>query len=162
MPITQEERKTIIPTLIIGVGGTGLEVIMRLRRLVTESYGSLSAFPILGFLHIDTDQNAKSDNPLMAGPPLETFEIYRSQVSLQEAQKIVNDPHGYEWYHEWLPPELIANPQLLVSQEGAGQIRGCGRFSFFYNYQKIGAACVEAKRKIRMGDHVAIFSLLRQ
>lgn len=158
MPITQEERKTIIPTLIIGIGGTGLEVIMRVRRLVTESYGSLQNFPIVGFLHIDTDQNAKPDNPLMAGPPLENFEIYRSQVNLQEAQKIVKDSLGYEWYHEWLPSELVANPQLLVSQEGAGQIRACGRFSFFYNYPKIGDACIRAKNQIRRGDRVSFMS----
>lgn len=37
--VTQTDRKDIVPTLVIGVGGTGLEVILRVRRLITESYG---------------------------------------------------------------------------------------------------------------------------
>ncbi len=156
--VQQEERQTIVPTLIIGVGGTGLEVIMRVRRLITESYGSLDNFPIVGFLHIDTDEEAKPANPLMAGPPLENYEIYHSKVALEEAQKIVKDPEGWDWYHEWLPTELLSNPRLLASQKGAGQIRTCGRFSFFFNHQKIGAACDQVKKRIRKGEYVSFMS----
>jgi hypothetical protein len=156
MPITAAEEKTIVPTLLIGVGGTGLEVIMRVRRLVTESYGSLSNFPVLSFLHIDTEQNAKPSNPLMAGPKLEDFEICHLKVSHQDAERIVNDPNGYDWYHEWLPPELVPKTQLLVSQEGAGQIRACGRFSFFFNYKKIESACTSARTKIKFHEQTML------
>jgi hypothetical protein len=154
----REDRKTIVPTLIIGLGGTGLEVIMRVRRLITESYGDLSKFPIVGFLHIDTDREAKPNNPLMAGPPLELSEKYLSQVALSQAQKIVSDPEIYPWYHQWLPPELLNNPQLLVSETGAGQIRACGRFSFFFNHDQIETACQNAKRQVRRGNHIALMS----
>jgi Tubulin like/zinc-ribbon domain len=156
MTVQEEDRKTIVPTLIIGIGGTGLETILRVRRLIVESYGSLENFPIVGFLHIDTDKGAKPTNPLMAGPPLKDSEFYHSKVSLNEAQKIVNEPETYSWYHDWLPPEL--DPQLLASEEGAGQIRACGRFSFFFNHQKIGEACQQAKRKIRQGGHRDLMS----
>lgn len=154
--VQEEDRKTIVPTLVIGIGGTGLEAILRVRRLIVESYGSLKNFPIVGFLHIDTDKGAKPANPLMAGPPLEDSEFYHSKVSFGEAQKIVNDPETSPWYHDWLPPEL--DPQLLASEEGAGQIRACGRFSFFFNHLKIGEACQQAKRKIRQGEHRAFMS----
>lgn len=152
------DRKSIVPTLVIGLGGTGLEVIMRVRRLITESYGELSNFPIVGFLHIDTDQEAKISNPLMAGPPLERSEKYVSQVALTEAQKIVNDPEIYDWYHQWLPPELVKNPSLLVSETGAGQIRACGRFSFIFNQNMIENACQNAKRQVRKGEHINFMS----
>ncbi|MCL2930045.1 MAG: hypothetical protein MGG37_19355 [Trichodesmium sp. MAG_R01] len=131
---------------------------MRLRRLITESYGGLANFPIVGFLHIDTDAEAKTDEPLMAGPPLENYEKYHSNVNLQEVETIVNQPEEWDWYHEWLPPELSANPQLLASEKGAGQIRACGRFSFFFNYQKINQACNSLKRKIRENQHRSLMS----
>lgn len=155
---SEKELKAIVPTLIIGIGGTGLEAIMRLRRLITESYGSLENFPIVGFLHIDTDAEAKTDEPLMAGPPLENYEKYHSNVNLQEVETIVNEPEEWDWYHEWLPPEISANPQLLASEKGAGQIRACGRFSFFFNYQKINQACNNIKRKIRENQHRSLMS----
>ncbi|MCL2932722.1 MAG: zinc-ribbon domain-containing protein [Trichodesmium sp. MAG_R03] len=155
---SEKELKAIVPTLIIGIGGTGLEAIMRLRRLITESYGSLENFPIVGFLHIDTDAEAKTDEPLMAGPPLENYEKYHSNVNLQQVETIVNEPEEWDWYHEWLPPEILANPQLLASEKGAGQIRACGRFSFFFNYQKINQACNNIKRKIRENQHRSLMS----
>ncbi|MDE5083414.1 MAG: zinc-ribbon domain-containing protein [Trichodesmium sp. St15_bin1_1] len=155
---SEKELKAIVPTLIIGIGGTGLEAIMRLRRLITESYGSLENFPIVGFLHIDTDAEAKTDEPLMAGPPLENYEKYHSNVNLQEVETIVNQPEEWDWYHEWLPPEISTNPQLLASEKGAGQIRACGRFSFFFNYQKINQACNNIKRKIRENQHRSLMS----
>lgn len=153
--VTQTDRKDIVPTLVIGVGGTGLEVILRVRRLITESYGSLKNFPIVGFLHIDTDSGYKPSNPLMIGPPLEEGEKYYSKVTLLEVQPIVKNPSAWDCYHEWLPPELISNPQLLASQEGAGQIRACGRFSFFFNRDEIGTACQRLKKEIRKGQHIS-------
>ena len=154
----REDRKTIVPTLVIGLGGTGLEVISRVRRLIQESYGDLTNFPIAGFLHIDTDREAKLSNPLMAGDPLEASEKYLSQVALAEAKKIVEHPEIYPWYHQWLPTELINNPRLLVSETGAGQIRACGRFSLFFNCDRISNACQNAKGKICRGEHIAFMS----
>ncbi|MEM7760102.1 MAG: tubulin-like doman-containing protein [Cyanobacteria bacterium P01_A01_bin.40] len=154
----REDRKTIVPTIVIGLGGTGLEVILRVRRLITESYGDLVNFPIVGFLHIDTDKEAKPNNPLMTGTALELAEKYLSQVALAEAQKIVSEPEIYPWYHQWLPPELLSNPRLLVSETGAGQIRACGRFSFYFNHNQIEQACQNTKRQVRRGEHIAFMS----
>lgn len=154
----REDRKTIVPTLVIGLGGTGLEVIMRVRRLINESYGNSVNFPIVGFLHLDTDKEAKPNNPSMAGEPLELSEKYLSQVALAEARKIVENPEIYPWYHQWLPSELLNNPRLLVSETGAGQIRACGRFSLFFNHDRIRNACQNIKRQICRGEHIALMS----
>src|SRR5690349_18801266 len=40
------------PTVIIGLGGTGKDVIMRVRRLIVEHYGSLDNLPVVSFLSI--------------------------------------------------------------------------------------------------------------
>ncbi|MEX6776203.1 tubulin-like doman-containing protein, partial [Limnospira fusiformis NRMCF6962] len=137
---------TIVPTLIIGVGGTGLEVISRVRRLIVESYGSLEKLPVVGFLHIDTDERPRVKKPEMAGPPLEDYEEFWAHVTFEEAKKIKENPTTYSWYHDWLPPELTV--LQLVSQQGAGQIRACGRFAFFYNHQNIRNKCQQAIKRI--------------
>lgn len=42
--------------VFVGLGGSGAEVIRRLRRLVVNRYGSLAALPIVRFLCIETDE----------------------------------------------------------------------------------------------------------
>jgi len=149
-----DDIKSFVPTLVIGVGGTGLEVITRIRRLIVESYGSLANFPLISFLHIDTEQNYKIKDPNMAGPALEAMEKFWSEVKLINAEAIVQQKNNYSWYHEWLPPEL--EPQQLVSQQGAGQIRACGRFSFFYNRNNIQQKCQDARNRISKDYDVTI------
>jgi hypothetical protein len=149
----EAEVNTIVPTLIIGVGGTGLEVITRIRRLVVESYDSLENLPILSFLHIDTEKDYKIKNVNMAGPELEPDEKYWARVTTENAKDIVNDKNK-SWYHEWLPPELSI--EQLASEKGAGQIRPCGRFSFFHNRQNIASKCMEARRRIAHLDQITL------
>lgn len=143
------QANTIVPTLIIGVGGTGLEAMTRVRRLIVESYGSLEKLPVVSFLHIDTDEKPQAKKPEMAGPPLEDYEKFWASVTFDEAKKIKENPTTYSWYHDWLPPEL--SPQNLVSEQGAGQIRACGRFAFFYNHEKIRNKCQQAITRITVG-----------
>lgn len=145
----QQKTNTIVPTLIIGVGGTGLEVITRIRRLIVESYGSLENLEVVSFLHIDTDKKYQIRKLEMAGPPLEDSEKFWSKVSYDEAKRIKDYPENYSWYHDWLPSEL--SHDQLVSEVGAGQIRACGRFSFFYNHREIQQKCEQARRKISDG-----------
>jgi hypothetical protein len=61
------ELKTqeLMPTILIGLGGTGKEVLLRLRRQFVEKYGSLNDFPIISYLYIDTD-NAPSEESGLA------------------------------------------------------------------------------------------------
>jgi hypothetical protein len=63
------EEKTMVPTVIVGVGGTGAEALSRVRRQIVESYGSLKKLPIISFLWIDTDKDYKVSNPEAAGLP---------------------------------------------------------------------------------------------
>lgn len=147
MPGTDLQRKTIAPTLVIGVGGTGLEVISRLRRLVVESYGTLDNLPVLSFLHIDTDNQYKVQQTSMAGPELKDFEKYWATVSYEEASQIVDNLSRFPYYQDWLPTELVSDTTLLASVEGAKQIRACGRFAFFFNHDGIRQATESAKRR---------------
>jgi len=141
------EEKTMVPTILIGLGGTGAEILSRIRRLVEESYGSLSDFPILSFLWIDTDRGYKISNPEAAGKPFRDNEQYWARVSGKQAEEMVNSMDNYPWINRWFPNELERNITSL--EAGAGQIRACGRFAFFCNYYEIRQAFEEARNRIK-------------
>jgi hypothetical protein len=126
------EEKSMVPTVIVGVGGTGVEVLSRVQRLVEESYGSLKKFPLISFLSIDTDKEYKVSNPEAAGAPLQDHEKYWASVSGREVSDIMVNMPKYPWIESWFPKELERNIGAL--EAGAGQISACGRFAFFYNH----------------------------
>jgi hypothetical protein len=49
------QTRAIKRTIIIGLGGTGRDVLMRIRRFIIDKYGKLSNLPVVSFVHIDTD-----------------------------------------------------------------------------------------------------------
>src|SRR5271166_6576855 len=51
--------RTLAPTMLIGIGGTGVDVLMRVRRQFFERYGT-TGFPIVGYLALDTDSDSFS------------------------------------------------------------------------------------------------------
>jgi hypothetical protein len=141
------EEKSMVPTVLVGVGGTGVEVLSRVRRLVEESYGSLKKFPIISFLTIDTDKDYKVANPEAAGSPLQDHEKLWASVSGREVSDIMSNMTKYPWIGAWFPNELERNIGAL--EAGAGQIRACGRFAFFYNYHRIRQRFEEACNRIK-------------
>ncbi|MEG4841043.1 tubulin-like doman-containing protein [Microcoleus sp. B9-D4] len=141
------DEKSMVPTILIGVGGTGNEVLARVRRLVEETYGSLKNFPIISFLVIDTDEGYKLQNPDAGGTPFRDNEKYFAKVSGNEVENIMSNMGSFPWIEAWFPNELERNIGAMGA--GAGQIRACGRFAFFCNYHKIkqsfNAACNRVK-----------------
>ncbi|WP_035139371.1 tubulin-like doman-containing protein [Fischerella sp. PCC 9605] len=148
------EEKSMVPTVFVGVGGTGVEVLSRVRRLVEETYGSLKNFPIISFVSIDTDKDYKVSNPEAAGSPLQDHEKHWASVSGREVQDILSNMENYPWIESWFPRELERNIGAL--EAGAGQIRACGRFAFFYNYHKIKARFHEACDRVKGHDHIML------
>jgi hypothetical protein len=47
LPANPANNKPVGPTLMIGLGGTGKEVLLRLRRKLVERYGALARLPFL-------------------------------------------------------------------------------------------------------------------
>jgi Tubulin like/zinc-ribbon domain len=129
------DEKSMVPTVLVGVGGTGHEVLSRVRRLVEETYGSLRNFPIISFLIIDTDREYKVTNPGAAGSAFKDNEKFWASVSGSEVKKIISDIENFPWISRWFPTELERN--IGAIEVGAGQIRAYGRFAFFCNYHKI-------------------------
>ena len=147
------ELKTqeFMPTILIGLGGTGKEVLLRIRRQFVEKYGSINDFPIISYLYIDTD-NAPSEESGIA----RERDLLINDIDFQPSEKIFNPVNPSDYIHrihdvphikKWLNTTAeIA--KLGTMNTGAGQIRPAARLAFFHNYDEITAKLSSAKSKI--------------
>lgn len=130
--------RNVAPTIMIGLGGTGKEVLLRLRRRFFERY-NVFGFPTVGYLWIDTDiRNLDIDDK-----PLDHI---MEQVMFKEEEKIdaqvpgdvfagyFKDVRTSPHIFSWLDTSLAAQGQVI---NGAGQIRPLGRLAFFHKYEDI-------------------------
>ncbi len=143
----QVEEKSMVPTVLLGIGGTGAEVLARVRRLVEETYRDLDRFPIISFLLIDTDRDYKVTNPEASGTSFKDYEKHWARVTGRDVEAIISNIHNYPWINDWFPNELERNINSL--EAGAGQIRPCGRFAFFFNYSQIREKFLSAIARIK-------------
>ena len=134
------------PTVIIGLGGTGKEVLLKIRRMIVETYGSLDNLPITAFLHIDTEQNAKAtESQVVLKQDISLRPVEQVWAKVDNAKAILNNLSSYPYLAEWFPPQLKGTDSILA---GAGQIRALGKFAFTVNYTQIKTAFQDAKRRI--------------
>jgi len=106
------------PTVVIGLGGTGYNTLLKLKQRFVDAYGNVP--PIVKFLSIDTTENAEAPNEAHLDPN----EMLVLQVSTPE--RLVGNgtnPHLDEWW----PPEV---PKQAITA-GAGQVRARGRLALF-------------------------------
>jgi hypothetical protein len=129
----------IHPTLFIGLGGTGKEVLLRLRRKFYEQLGR-PGLPCTSYLWIDTDtrdvmaQGEKVDEIFqsVAFKPHEQVGLLEGSVGGDLAGMFTN--RG-QWghIHEWLHPEVERYGAEIA--DGAGGVRAVGRLTFFYRFE---------------------------
>jgi Tubulin like len=151
--LSQNERqsRTIKRTLCIGLGGTGRDVLMQIRRLIIDRYGKLSELPVVSFVHIDADKGASKVSGLRTGNTYHGEDIlFRdaekvvATMSSQEVNDLVQglekrslyEREGpYDHIGSWFAPQLLRNIKAI--EDGASGIRPVGRLAFFHNYRKI-------------------------
>ncbi|MCI0459158.1 MAG: tubulin-like doman-containing protein [Gemmataceae bacterium] len=144
----------VAPTLLIGLGGTGKDVLLRIRRMFYERHGKRAdgsiGFPIVGYLALDTDPGAferlEGDSP--SDFVMRTIQFKRGGTP--EAIDCTVEPRQLEDYFRggeqsyphlfrWLPHELKRfGANGIVG--GAGQNRLFGRLAFFHHYPTIASA----------------------
>ncbi len=132
------EYKKVSPTLLIGLGGTGKEVLLRLRRRLVTTYGSLDELPFLRFLHCDTDQTRKAreqydvkqeDDPLWDSVRFRGSEIVNLSID-GGTSRYLDNLGKYPRIARWFPGGDLQ--KLGDLGEGAGQIRAAGRLTMFH------------------------------
>ncbi|HEX7679946.1 MAG TPA: tubulin-like doman-containing protein, partial [Thermoanaerobaculia bacterium] len=139
---------------MIGLGGTGKEVLLRLRRRLVERYGELSRLPFLQFMHIDTDKTATAheqydlragDDPLYEQVRFQANERVNLTIPGGTA-KYTDHLNQFPQIKRWFPGGgKIAS--LGDLGEGAGQIRIASRLGFFdaTNFRNIGSRLKQCK-----------------
>lgn len=152
-----EQTVKLRPTLFIAVGGTGMEVVLRVRRrILNATWGnagnpqrveSLEKFHIAQFIHFDLDSGSLVESGKSSNKELDALS---ELVKLSDDDKLVesfniekysrsdDDLDRYPHIAEWSPltPRKIRELGIDPSK-GAGQMRGISRLYFFDKYPKI-------------------------
>lgn len=156
----------VVPTLFIALGGTGAEVLWRIRRRILNSlWGagtgqpvrleSLTEFPFAEFLQIDLSFSEVTES----GKAMKT-DILGDKIRFKEEEKLVrtldlgkyvktdDELAKYPNVQEWFPLSRSKVIELNIDTEkGAGQIRAISRLYFFDKYTDIkGAIRTKADR----------------
>lgn len=140
------------PVLFIGLGGTGLEVILRVRRRILHAgwgqggqvrLDSLEGFPVAEFLHFDLDKNAilEGDRSAVDDPLAELVKLPQQDrivVSFDQMKYLRSqeDMNKYPAVEAWCPltGEIAGGLNL---ENGAGQLRAISRLYFFDVYPTV-------------------------
>lgn len=145
----------VVPTLFVALGGTGAEVLWRIRRRILNSlWGradqpvrleSLTDFPFAEFLQVDLSASEVTES----GKALKT-DILGDKIRFKEEEKLVkkldlgkyiktdDELAKYPMVQEWFPLSRSKVNELNIDTEkGAGQIRAISRLYFFDKYAEI-------------------------
>lgn len=146
-------------SIVIGVGGTGLEAIRSLRRRVVEERGGLDAIPQLGFLYIDTDPAEVQ----MTEEKLRDWQVLGTSIAMSEEETcilqapsigpIVKNISSYPHIEEWLPVDQLSSiDQAAKDTPGASQIRPLGRLVFTLKTQQIQNKFLNTLNRLKQGE----------
>lgn len=146
-------------SIVIGVGGTGLEAIRFLRRRVVEERGALDGVPQLGFLYIDTDPAEVQ----MTEEKLKEWQVLGTSIALSEEETcivqapslgpIVKNITSYQHIEDWLPVEQLSSiDQAAKDTPGASQIRPLGRLVFTLMTQQVENRFKTTLGRLKQGE----------
>jgi hypothetical protein len=155
----------VVPTLFIGVGGTGAQVLSRVRRRILSRVwtgggesirlDSLDDFPFAQFLRVDLDMNpfneagTNSDDPLQASIAFKPDESFVRKLDLGKYISSDEKLRGFGCVEPWFPLHAERVEALGIDPAaGAGQIRAISRLYFFDRYQDIRGAIKNALSKL--------------
>ena len=142
------------PTLFIGAGGTGMEVMMRIRRHILSAVWnrhhparveSIGEFPVARFLHVDLDSGAVIDegksqrtDPWYELVRLGDEERLVESIDLQQYHESDDSLARFPLIENWMPlrPKKLRSLGIDPSK-GAGQIRAVARLYLFDKYPKL-------------------------
>lgn len=165
----EEKLEKLRPTLFIGVGGTGTEVLLRVRRHILNALwgnstnrvrvDSLSEFPVAQFINFDLDTGA-----VVESGKSQKQDVIHDLVKFADEEKIVESfdiekysrdddslgrfPHIQSWSP--LTPKKIRELGIDPSK-GAGQIRGISRLYFHDKYPKVRDLIRNKLRSLKSG-----------
>jgi hypothetical protein len=138
------------PTLLIGLGGTGKQVLLNLRRMFYERFGTVT-LPHVSHLWVDTDTR----NVTLDGKPMDFLmrevdfiesEKLSTELRKDDLRNYYDHPEAHPEVFSWFDTRLTALQEI---RDGAGGIRSFGRLSFFCHYENIMTKLREKKEELQ-------------
>jgi len=124
------------PTLVIGLGGTGKNIILALKKMIAENCEhGMADFPFLELLSLDTDEAIGTEKSLIKTIKDEELTLNRNQEIFKLHTNFGNVPNLEEYpeIHEWFPDSLRSHLTPAALAIGASQKKPVGRFTFAWN-----------------------------
>ncbi len=114
----------LAPTVLIGVGGTGVECLRRAKKRLTDRLGPLE---MIRFVYIDTDTNAFL-------PRMGLAEVERAEqcfIGGSPIEPLITNPQLHKWVLDDVPPPGLKREYLerVAKGKGCGQIRVSGHIT---------------------------------
>jgi hypothetical protein len=168
----------MLPTLVVGLGGTGSWAIAYLKqRLLTDSHWGLLEGGPKAITRDDYDRNPwpvelkaidvdRKSRPALGNLKLQTAieDIQLTAPVGKTITDIASIPNAYPTIQKWMSREEAAeydiNEATLYMTEGLGQIRQFGRVAFFYEQVNSAQQLVKldaAFSRLTKGDDIQVF-----
>lgn len=124
---------TKVPTLIIGVGGTGIAALTRIKHNYERDYHKSSHIHFLG---IDTDSGAPGKETIRDELATTTLDTTNNEWFHLKG-KIKTDMADHEYWDDITKGFAPVNSGIEPDDDGAGGYRIASRFLFFKNVDKL-------------------------
>ncbi|HNY12035.1 MAG TPA: tubulin-like doman-containing protein [Candidatus Wallbacteria bacterium] len=154
------ERYCVKPSIVIGLGGTGTEICLKLKTLVNQKVGS--DFPLVKFLLFDTDvadiMNVKSttQSEVVAHNQVKSLftpnEFYH--LTVKDVAGIIKNADKHPHIFSWFPKNL----EISDISSGANQIRSIGRLALYWNIAQVVDAINRVKKEVSSIKNKALAS----
>lgn len=155
------ELKRIRPTLYVAIGGTGKEVLLRLRRRILETLWNgnrlekLDDFKVASFLYFDLFQGnaeeekrgaqaAEAEDPISSLVDLPKGDCIQKKLDARKYLK-GREIDRYPHVKEWLPDGDLRH---IRAEDGAGQVRALSRLFFFDDVANINDTISQKARAL--------------
>ncbi|MCW5932735.1 MAG: hypothetical protein KIT45_00355 [Fimbriimonadia bacterium] len=149
LDVQYQEQGEVRPTLIVGLGGSGVYTARRLKRLLQDRY---KVKGLIRFLYLDTDQGQFQNEPRLADADPEEIVT----ISIQHPEQIVEEWKRKSELHPYLSfLDSRVDVGVLRNADGAAGIRPVGRFAFHASFDHIYPSLRNALQQImQVGEQV--------
>ncbi|MCX7699681.1 MAG: protein kinase, partial [Gemmataceae bacterium] len=125
----------LFPALVIGLGKTGVEVLRRVKRSISEQVGGIERVPNVRLLYIDTDPETLQqaiDDP--DGNPLTADEIFAARLN-RPAHYLKPRRNGRSLLEGWFDPQTLY--RIKAGNPTTQGLRTLGRLAFCDHYRNL-------------------------
>lgn len=139
--MAEQVMQTEKPVLLIGLGGTGKQILLQLRHMFQDRYGTPS-LPHIGQLCIDTDVRnvdleGRAFDEFLEEVQLTPAERVDTPIKIDELKEMYRNANSNRHIFRWFDRQLEGHG---IITDGAAQIRSFGRLAFFQYYPRIKEA----------------------